>query len=224
MHLLRLTNKRKIVFTSRSFSNFDMLSSIACAHSLPSFADFVNYSIAFSLSLSMSCSKCSPEIYSRARNLFALLFLSLTAFSSNFTALSVFCGMCSPIKSALPYSLLVLSISLDTFYTNKNYVASEFIEKAILFYIGYLSQQDNLNYISPMITETVKAQINGTEQRLAHLLFKVAVALGKLTHPLAVANDVDDETFRQLLVVCINEVRKINGAIDCEDAVRYQKE
>ena len=34
----------------------------------------------------------------------------------------------------------VLSISLDTFYTNKNYVASEFIEKAILFYIGYLSQ------------------------------------------------------------------------------------
>ena len=64
----------------------------------------------------------------------------------------------------------VLSISLDTFYTNKNYVASEFIEKAILFYIGYLSQQDNLNYISPMITETVKAQINGTEQRLARLL------------------------------------------------------
>lgn len=113
----------------------------------------------------------------------------------------------------------VLSISLDTFYTNKNYVASEFIEKAILFYIGYLSQQDNLNYISPMITETVKAQINGTEQRLARLLFKVA-----LTHLLAVAKDVDDETLRQLIVMCINEVRKINGAIDCEDAVRYQKE
>uniref|UniRef100_UPI003FD6D54A hypothetical protein n=1 Tax=Ruminococcus bicirculans (ex Wegman et al. 2014) TaxID=1160721 RepID=UPI003FD6D54A len=149
------------------------------------FADFVNHSTAFSLSRSMSCSRCSP------------------------------------VKSALPYSLLVLSISLDTFYTNKNYVASEFIEKAIMFYIGYLSQQDNL---SPMITETVKAQINGTEQRLAHLLFKVAVELGKLTHLLAVANDVDDETLRQLLVMCINEVRKINGAINCEDAVRYQKE
>jgi len=98
------------------------------------------------------------------------------------------------------------------------------VSKAILFYIGYLSQQDNLNYISPMITETVKTQINGTEQRLAHLLFKVAVELGKLTLLLAVANDVDDETLRQLHVMCINEVRKINGAIDCEDAVRYQKE
>ena len=119
---------------------------------------------------------------------------------------------------------MVLSISLDTFYTNKNHVASEFIEKAILFYIGYLSQQDNLNYISPIIIETVKAQINGTEQRLARLLFKVTVELGKLTRLLAAANDVDDETLRQLLVMCINEVRKINGTIDCEDAVRYQKE
>ena len=89
-----------------------------------------------------------------------------------------------------------------------------------MFYIGYLSQQDNLNYISPMITETVKTQINGTEQRLTRLLFKVTVELGKLTHLLA----VDDETLRQLLVMCINEVRKINGAIDCEVAVRYQTE
>ena len=126
--------------------------------------------------------------------------------------------------SLTAYADMVLSISLDTFYTNKNYVASEFIEKAILFYIGYLSQQDNLNYISPMITETVKAQINDTKQRLARLLIKVAVEPGKLTHLLAVANDVDDETLRQLPVMCINEVRKINGTIDCEDAVRYQKE
>lgn len=67
-------------------------------------------------------------------------------------------------------------------------------------------------------------QINDTEQRLARLLFKVAVEFGKLTHLLAVANDVEDETLRQLLVMCINEVRKINGAIDCEVAVRYQTE
>ena len=71
---------------------------------------------------------------------------------------------------------------------------SEFIEKAIRFYIGYLDEEKSVNYISPMITETVKAQINGTEQRLARLLFKVAVELGKLTHLLAAANDVDDET------------------------------
>ena len=101
---------------------------------------------------------------------------------------------------------------------------SEFIEKAIRFCIGYLDEEKSVNYISPMITETVKAQIKGTEQRLARLLFKVAVELGKLSHMLAAANDVDDETLRQLHIMCVNEVRKINGIIDYEDAVEYQRE
>ena len=59
---------------------------------------------------------------------------------------------------------------------------TEFIEKAVKFYIGYLRQQEEVNYLSTLITETVKAQIKGTEQRLARLLFKVAVELGKLSH------------------------------------------
>lgn len=100
---------------------------------------------------------------------------------------------------------------------------TEFIEKAVKFYIGYLRQQEKVNYLSPMITETVKAQINGTEQRLARLMFKVAVELGKLSHMTAAMNDVDDEILKSLHVMCITEVRKINGIIDYEDAVDYQK-
>ena len=101
---------------------------------------------------------------------------------------------------------------------------SEFIERAVLFYIGYLSQNENVNYISPMITETVKAEMKGTEQRLARLLFKVAVELGKLSHMLAAASDVDEETLRNLHTMCVNEVRKINGIIDYADAVKFQQE
>lgn len=101
---------------------------------------------------------------------------------------------------------------------------SEFIERAVLFYIGYLSQKENVNYISPMITETVKAEMKGTEQRLARLLFKVAVELGKLSHMLAAASDVDEETLRSLHTMCVNEVRKINGIIDYADAVKFQQE
>ena len=101
---------------------------------------------------------------------------------------------------------------------------SEFIERAVLFYIGYLSQKENVNYISPMITETVKAEMKGTEQRLARLLFKVAVELGKLSHMLAAASDVDEETLRNLHTMCVNEVRKINGIIDYADAVKFQQE
>lgn len=101
---------------------------------------------------------------------------------------------------------------------------TEFIEKAVKFYIGYLRQQEEVNYLSPLITETVKAQIKGTEQRLARLLFKVAVELGKLSHMTAAINDVDDETLDKLQSMCVNEVRRINGIIDFEDAVGYQRD
>ena len=100
---------------------------------------------------------------------------------------------------------------------------TEFIEKAVKFYIGYLRQQVEVNYLSPMITETVKAQIKGTEQRIARLIFKVAVELGKLSHMTAAMNDVDDETLKSLHAMCVTEVRKINGIIDYEDAVNYQQ-
>lgn len=101
---------------------------------------------------------------------------------------------------------------------------TEFIEKAVKFYIGYLRQQEEINYLSPMITETVKAQIKGTEQRLARLNFKVAVELGKLSHMTAALNDVDNETLKSLHAMCVTEVRKINGIIDYEDAVAYQQD
>lgn len=101
---------------------------------------------------------------------------------------------------------------------------TEFIEKAVRFYIGYLRQQEEVDYLSPIITETVKAQIKGTEQRLARLLFKVAVELGKLSHMTAAINDVDNETLEKLHAMCVNEVRRINGIIDFEDAVGYQRD
>ena len=113
--------------------------------------------------------------------------------------------------------------NVEVHYKNDNCRSqSEFIEKAIKFSIGYLSEEDNINYLSPMITETVKAQIKGTEQRLSRLLFKVAVELGKLSHMTAAVNEVDDDTLNSLHAMCVNEVRKINGIIDYEDAAEYQ--
>lgn len=113
--------------------------------------------------------------------------------------------------------------NVEVHYKNDNCRSqSEFIEKAIKFYIGYLSEEDNINYLSPMITETVKAQIKGTEQRLSRLLFKVAVELGKLSHMTAAVNEVDGDTLNSLHAMCVNEVRKINGIIDYEDAAEYQ--
>ena len=101
---------------------------------------------------------------------------------------------------------------------------SEFIERAIKFYIAYLDEEKHVNYLSPLITETVAATIKGSEQHITRLLFKVAVELGKLSHMLAAANEVDEETLAELNRMCVTEVRKINGIIAYEDAVEYQRE
>lgn len=109
-------------------------------------------------------------------------------------------------------------------YRNDNCSSkSEFVDKAVSFYIGYLRQQNEVDYLSPLITKTVKSQIAGTEQRLARLLFKVAVELGKLSHMTAAVHNIDEETLHSLQEMCVLEVRKINGIIDYEDAFRYQK-
>jgi len=101
---------------------------------------------------------------------------------------------------------------------------SEFIEKAIIFYIGFLKQEKNVNYLSSRITSSVEAVVHGAEQRLGRNLFKIAVEVGKLAHTVAAANDVDDDTLRELHDMCVDEVRHINGVIDFESAVKFQNE
>ena len=101
---------------------------------------------------------------------------------------------------------------------------SEFIEKAIRFYLGYLKQEDNVSYLSPRITSSVDAVVHGAEQRINRNLFKIAVELGKLSHTLAAVNDVDEETLQELHEMCLDEVRHINGVINFEKAVRFQNE
>ena len=102
--------------------------------------------------------------------------------------------------------------------------ASEFIENAIKFYAGYLKQQGNVNYLAPIITDSVNGIVVGSERRLNRNLFKIAVELGKLSHMMAALNDVDDETLKDLHAMCVNEVRRINGTIDFDDAVRFQND
>ena len=145
----------------------------------------------------------------------------------NNTSKGVKSGVCAGAKAEktkvscyfMPHTLA----EVDHIYKSDNCsTRTEFIEKAVRFYLGYLNEESGVNYISPMITETVKAEIKGTEQRLARLMFKVAVELGKLSHMLAAVNEIDEETLRNLHTMCINEVRKINGIINYEDAVDYQ--
>lgn len=100
---------------------------------------------------------------------------------------------------------------------------SDFIEKAIHFYSGYLYQEQHLDFLSDVLLEAMAGIVKTSENRLARLLFKIAVEMAKLEQMLAVINDMDEETMKRLHIRCMNEVRKINGIIKMEDAVKYQR-
>ena len=102
---------------------------------------------------------------------------------------------------------------------------SEFIEKAIRFYSGYLLQNkpELVEYLAPQICTITDGIIKGSEQRLSRALFKLAVEVGVQTHVLAAINDIDNTTLYKLRDTVTDEVRRINGIISFENALRYQR-
>ena len=126
-------------------------------------------------------------------------------------------------KAEIPYNNRLFARYVF-FTTTLNVIETTQIVIYPNFYIGYLKQEKNVNYLSPRITSSVEAVINGSEQRINQNLFKIAVELGKLAHTIAAANEVDEDTLRELHAMCVDEVRHINGALSFESAVKFQNE
>ncbi|MDE6020240.1 MAG: hypothetical protein K2H01_04470 [Ruminococcus sp.] len=100
---------------------------------------------------------------------------------------------------------------------------SEFIEKAILFYAGYVSSEDCRDYYPEAIVSTVQGALDSFENRMASLMFKNAVELAMMMHVTAANFRVDEDTLSRLRGKCVNDVKRLNGHITFDDAVKYQK-
>ena len=100
---------------------------------------------------------------------------------------------------------------------------SEFIEKAIHFYIGYISSENGSDYLPKIITSTVKGIVNDSDNRISRILFKLAVELAITMNLIAAAQDIDRVTLERLRGECVKEVKRINGAFSFDDAVDWQK-
>lgn len=102
---------------------------------------------------------------------------------------------------------------------------TEFMEKAIRFYCGYLLNQEHAatEFIAPQLAVITEGIVKGSEQKLSRALFKLAVEVGALTHMVAAINEIDDDTLQKIRIMCVDEVKRINGIIHFEKAVRYQR-
>lgn len=100
---------------------------------------------------------------------------------------------------------------------------SEFIEKAIVFYTGYLSAEDNRAYLPSVIVSTLKGIVAESEHKQGRALFKLAVEMSIMMNLIAANNDIDKVTLERLRGECVAEVKRLNGKFTFDDALKWQK-
>ena len=61
------------------------------------------------------------------------------------------------------------------------------------------------------------------ENRMASLLFKMAVELSMSLHVTAANSEIDEGTLAKLRGLCVDEVKRIRGAVSFDDAYKFQK-
>ena len=99
---------------------------------------------------------------------------------------------------------------------------SEFVSDAIRFYIGYLQQGKNVDYLAPIIAQAIKEEIRSTEKNISQILFKLAVEAAMLAELQATQIRVTDDQMEQLRRMCSGIVAKNNGIITFESAYELQ--
>ena len=100
---------------------------------------------------------------------------------------------------------------------------SEFIEKAVLFYVGYLASNNAGDYMPQIIVSTLKGIINESDNRISRILFKLAVEQAIMMNVVAATCNVSREQVDQLRAMCVSQVKKTNGAYSFADAYDLQK-
>lgn len=100
---------------------------------------------------------------------------------------------------------------------------TELIEDALRFYLGFLTTKKAEDYLLQSLSSVMTGTVQDSENRIARMDFKLAVELSKLAHVIAYTHDVDEDALHKLHLKCLDEVKRINGAIAFEDAYKYQK-
>ena len=113
---------------------------------------------------------------------------------------------------------------LKSYYKSLGFkTKSDLIDDAINFYCGYLTADDCADFYPEVIKSAVKANLESLENRMGRLLFKHTVELAMMMNLFAAVYNVDEDTLYKLRAKCVSEVKRLNGRINFEDVLRYQR-
>lgn len=90
---------------------------------------------------------------------------------------------------------------------------SKYFEEALKFYNSYLTGHNYEEYISKTLLKVFQGTMDSLEKRMARQLFKQSVEISKIFWLIIKELDIDPADADTLHADCVEEVKKINGAI-----------
>ena len=102
---------------------------------------------------------------------------------------------------------------------------SQFVEKALRFYIGHLLADDDASYLPNAMLSTMKSIVAESENKISRTFYKVAVELAMVQNCFAYSHkDITVESLARLRESVEDVVKSTNGMLKLEDAAEWQKE
>lgn len=102
---------------------------------------------------------------------------------------------------------------------------SEFIEKAVKFYCGYLDTEGADDYLPRVLSAILESKLDGLGSRLNKQQFKMAVNVNLMATILAMGLQISPDNVKKIKVQCIRETKETNGQLSFEDAVeKYRRD
>ena len=102
-------------------------------------------------------------------------------------------------------------------------VKNEYIEKAIRFYTGYLDAAGADEYLPRVLSDVLEGKLGALGSRIGHLLFKLAVEQDLVANILAAIGEYNLDAMERTHRQCVQRVKRTNGEISFEDALRSQQ-
>ncbi len=113
---------------------------------------------------------------------------------------------------------------VESFYRQDNCGSqSEFIEKAINFYVGYLHTEAASDFLPEVLGEVIDGNFSVMQKKFGRLLFKQTVENNITNHLISRASAVTPKDLDDLRKFSVYQVTETNGEITLKDALKHQK-
>jgi len=100
---------------------------------------------------------------------------------------------------------------------------TEFIEKALRFYISYVASKDATEFLSKALLIPLEGIVEVSENRIRQNLFKLATEVGLNTRVISTYEGIDDLQLSRMRGGVIHDLKRTNGGLRLEDALRDRR-